>query len=96
MRYSVRPSGPWAPRSRRLRANQLRTVLDHSSGISDRRLNRARTSSLRFVSCVVEASIVAGHASLRAVIAAWSSATDTAGAAGFPPTSSAATTPRWR
>ncbi len=60
---------------------------DHRSGHSDSTATRARTSPLRFVSCVVSTVPVAGQSRATRAQKAWNSSGLTAGRPGSPPTS---------
>ncbi|SCD62839.1 hypothetical protein GA0115253_101212 [Streptomyces sp. Termitarium-T10T-6] len=63
------------------------TSAAHRSGHCDSTAIRARTSALRFVSCVVRTVPVAGQSRAIRAAKAWNSCGDTAGCPGSPPTS---------
>jgi hypothetical protein len=64
-----------------------RNCVCHNAGTSDSTSMRARTSSLRLLSCVEVASIVAGQLLARSALAPWKALTVTPKVAGSPPTS---------
>ena len=68
-------SPPISGFSRALSRAQRVSAPRHSSGISESTSMRARTSSLRLVSCVEEASIVCGQSRARAALRAWNAGT---------------------
>src|SRR5262245_19230630 len=86
-RYSILRSGRPLRRQGSLCFAHRRTAVPQSSGISDNKLSRARTSSLLFVSWVDEASIERGHWVCLSAQVLWNSSGDKLKCPGSPPTS---------
>ena len=90
-RYSsFRLGYDWPPtmeRARRLRRAHRPAACFHAPGTSDSAFNRARTSSLRFVSCVDVVDRPCGQRCARRASQAWSASGGVPKPAGSPPTS---------
>ena len=84
---SVARSGPAVERCRAPRADQRTTVSPHSVGHCASSTRRARTSSLRLVSCVDSVVCETGQSRCATAHASWNSSTGRPKRPGSPPTS---------
>ncbi len=74
-------------RPRRLARAQRAVACFHAPGSSESTFRRARTSSLRLVSCVDVAESACGQCAARSAIQSWSACGATPKRSGSPPTS---------